>query len=375
ELKGNIRVFCRARPVDEESEETCLKFGNTLEDNNKISLSQEKENAMGNTISKSFDFSFDKVFGLLSTQEDVYHEVSQLVQSALDGYSVCIFAYGQTGSGKTYTMEGPDCPSENDLGIIPRALEQIYAETVRLSSKGWKYELNAQFVEIYNEQLYDMLQGVAVGKQNPDIQNNASSDASSKSVKSNAKSRSTKVEIKQGSDGLAYVSGCTKVPVESADCVSKLLQKAQENRRVAATQCNERSSRSHCVFTLFITGHNSATTETVSSALNLIDLAGSERLSQSQSTGDRLKETQAINKSLSSLGDVIFSISNGDKHIPYRNSKLTHLLMPALGAGNSKTLMFVCINPNNKNSQETLCSLRFAAKVNSCHIGTAIKQG
>ncbi|OLY79593.1 Kinesin-like protein klpA [Smittium mucronatum] len=363
ELKGNIRVFCRSRPISDSGiEKSCLSFSEDSLDSKSIGVSQLKESATGQSVSKDVSFTFDHVFQPSESQDAVYDEVSQLIQSALDGYSVCIFAYGQTGSGKTFTMEGPDkINSPSDKGIIPRALEQIYAETLRLSNKDWDYQLTAQFVEIYNEQLFDLLGDSSASDKR----------VTRKQVPTDQQSAKPKIEIRQSTDGTSYVSGCSLTNVDSASSVSSLLAKSALNRRVASTECNERSSRSHCVFSLFIKGKNSQTGESVSSTLNLIDLAGSERLNNSKSTGERLKETQAINKSLSSLGDVIMALSNGEKHVPFRNSKLTHLLMPSLSSGNSKIMMFVCVAPDESSVQETLCSLRFAAKVNNCHIGTA----
>ncbi|KAJ1735325.1 kinesin-like nuclear fusion protein [Coemansia biformis] len=362
ELKGNIRVFCRVRPLMGEDADGASAQPIKLpecEEKNQIELSQTSENALGRATSKAFPFKFDRVFGSESTQDAVFEEVSQLIQSALDGYPVCIFAYGQTGSGKTHTMQGPDAISAEDmdaavLGIIPRAVKQIYANTSKLAERGWEYTLEGQFVEIYNEAIQDLLA--------PSVRGAAGSD------------KQAKLDIYQDSEGRTRVKNVTAVSVDSAERVHWLLARAAENRTVAATNCNERSSRSHSVFTLYLRGRNSLTGESSSGVLNLIDLAGSERLSSSGSSGDRLKETQAINKSLACLGDVIAALAKGNRHIPYRNSKLTHLLQESLGAGNSKTLMFVCVSPSAASAQESLCSLQFATKVNSCQIGTARRQ-
>ncbi|ORX94060.1 kinesin-domain-containing protein [Basidiobolus meristosporus CBS 931.73] len=346
ELKGNIRVFCRVRPLLGAELSDSISHIHFPDDQKSIELNQTQTSADGSkTTSKTFPFQFDKVFQPTVSQPEVFGEISQLVQSALDGYPVCIFAYGQTGSGKTFTMEGPDHPNKENMGMIPRAVMQIYETATALEEKGWKYTMEGQFVEIYNEAIHDLLGAGEVGK---------------------------KHDIRHLPNGKTILTDVTTLMLDTPDKVSELMKKAGQNRAVAATQCNDRSSRSHSVFTLRLTGNNTLTGEVSEGILNLIDLAGSERLSSSKATGDRLKETQAINKSLSSLGDVIYALANKESHIPYRNSKLTYLLQNSLG-GNSKTLMFVNISPLPSNFGETLCSLRFATKVNNCQIGTARK--
>ncbi|KAG2569028.1 hypothetical protein PVAP13_7NG367400 [Panicum virgatum] len=349
ELKGNIRVFCRVRPL--------LRFDGDSNgpEGASISFPTSVESA-GRAIDlmnqgQKLSFSYDKVFDHNASQEDVFVEISQLVQSALDGYKVCIFAYGQTGSGKTYTMMGKS--GIDQKGIIPRSLEQIFKTSQSLESQGWKYSMQASMLEIYNESIRDLL---APGRPN-------SFDMTT----------SKQYTIKHDSHGNTTVSDLTIIDVFSIADVTNLLEKASHSRSVGKTQMNEQSSRSHFVFTLKISGSNENTGQHVQGVLNLIDLAGSERLAKSGSTGDRLKETQSINKSLSALSDVIFAIGKGDDHVPFRNSKLTYLLQPCLG-GDSKTLMFVNISPEASSVGETICSLRFASRVNACEIGIPRRQ-
>ncbi|WYZ46599.1 hypothetical protein EsH8_IX_000824 [Colletotrichum jinshuiense] len=343
ELKGNIRVMCRVRPVLNPSEGAPAKV--TFPDEKtsaEIALQTQEVNSFGDVSNKNISFEFDRVFDPAAQNQDVFDEISQLVQSALDGYNVCIFCYGQTGSGKTHTMSSQD-------GMIPRATHMIYDTVTKLREKSWTYSMEGSFIEVYNEELNDLL-----------TPNGRESDG-----------KGRKLEIRHDdARKQTTVLNCKTVSLDSADTVEVMLAEAQNNRSVAATKANERSSRSHSVFILKLVGFNSATGERCEGTLNLVDLAGSERLKHSQAEGARMRETQNINKSLSCLGDVIEALGKKSGHIPYRNSKLTHLLQYSLG-GNSKTLMFVMVSPLEAHLKETVTSLRFATKVHNTHIGTA----
>ena len=335
ELKGNIRVMCRVRPVLDTSEgdEAKIAFPDFKTSSQIDVTGPEEKSSLGIVSRKVIPFEFDRVFDPSMHNEEVFGEISQLVQSALDGYNVCIFCYGQTGSGKTYTMSSPD-------GMIPRATHMIYDTITKLQEKSWTYTMEGSFVEVYNEELHDLL---TPGRE---------SDG-----------RTKKLEIRHDdARKQTAVLNCKTVALDSPDKVETMLRQAQSNRSVAATKANERSSRSHSVFILKLVGENSATNERCEGTLNLVDLAGSERLKHSQAEGERMKETQSINKSLACLGDVIEALGRGSAHIPYRNSKLTHLLQYSLG-GNSKTLMFVMVSPLEAHLKETITSLRFATKV------------
>ncbi|NWQ72301.1 CTK2 protein, partial [Neopipo cinnamomea] len=317
ELKGNIRVFCRVRPVlPEESERQRglqhLHF--SPQDPKALVLTRPDESHVGRERRPElrYDFSFDRVFPPGASQQEIFQEIQLLVQSALDGFPVCILTYGQTGSGKTFTMEGPEpAGSPESRGMIPRAVRHLFQSTHDLAGKGWQYRFSASFLEIYNESLRDLLLGK--GQRQPDLDIR---------------------RVSPGSDEL-HVPNLTWVPVETEEQVLELLQRAGSQRSVARTGLNDRSSRSHCVFQLRIRGEQQARDLHCASSLTLVDLAGSERLEKSGSVGNRLRETQSINSSLSTLGLVITALCNKEQHIPYRNSKLTFLLQNCLG-GNAK---------------------------------------
>ncbi|XP_006202180.1 kinesin-like protein KIFC1 isoform X1 [Vicugna pacos] len=363
ELKGNIRVFCRVRPVlpgESTPPPGFLLFppgpGGPSDPPTRLSLfrSDERRGTLSGAPAPitRHDFSFDRVFPPGSGQDEVFEEISMLVQSALDGYPVCIFAYGQTGSGKTFTMEGGPGGDTQMEGLIPRALRHLFSVAQELSGQGWTYSFVASYVEIYNETVRDLL---ATGTR---------------------KGQVGECEIRRagpGSEELT-VTNARYVPVSCEKEVEALLHLARQNRAVARTAQNERSSRSHSVFQLQISGEHTGRGLQCGAPLSLVDLAGSERLDPGLALGpgerERLRETQAINSSLSTLGLVIMALSNKESHVPYRNSKLTYLLQNSLG-GSAKMLMFVNISPLEENVSESLNSLRFASKVNQCVIGTA----
>jgi len=245
-------------------------------------------------------------------------------------------------------------------GIIPRAVEQILSQAKVLVKQKWTFSLSASFLEIYNENLKDLLTALAKNERKG--------------------SQSAKLAIKRNREGKSYVEGLTEVPIDTSNeeigsqQLEALMAAAARARSVASTKMNAQSSRSHSVFMLHIRGYNGETSAEVHGSLNLCDLAGSERLDRSGANTDakRLRETQSINKSLSCLGDVFNALAQGASHIPYRNSKLTYLLQDCL-SGDGKALMFVNLSPTTESSNESLCSLRFAQRVNQVELGKPTK--
>jgi len=332
DLKGNIRVFTRARPMDpgHESGEGHREGVKVVNDMTLQAL---------DAVSKGMrSFDFDCVFGPASSQEEVFQETEGLVTSVLDGFNVCIFAYGQTGSGKTFTMEGP----QDNPGVNLRALGRLF-EIKQEKADSKAIAIQASAIEIYNEAVRDLL--------GDDPQR--------------------KLDIKQGAQG-TYVQDLVQADVASPADVEALMQRARSNRSTFSTNMNEHSSRSHSILTVYVDAKDLATGERTRSKLHLVDLAGSERLSKSGATGDRLLEAQAINKSLSALGDVIQALQTKQAHVPYRNSKLTYLMSDSIG-GNAKTLMILAVSPSTYNAQETITTLRWGQRAMKVTTGPATK--
>ncbi|XP_043723345.1 kinesin-like protein KIN-14L [Telopea speciosissima] len=335
DLKGNIRVYCRIRPTFNAESKGVVDF--VGEDGSLVIVDPAKPQRDPEKA-----FHFNRVYGPTATQEEVFQDVKPLIRSVMDGYNVCIFAYGQTGSGKTHTMCGPSGGSMKDRGINYHALNDLFNISCKRRDI-MDYDVDIQMVEIYNEQVRDLL-----------VED----------------SSSTKLEIRTcTSNGGLTLPGATMYPVKSTGDVLNLMKLGELNRVVSSTALNNQSSRSHSILTVHVQGKDKSGS-ILRSCLHLVDLAGSERVDKSEVTGDRLKEAQHINKSLSCLGDVITALAQKNSHIPYRNSKLTQLLQDSLG-GRAKTLMFAHVSPEADSYGETISTLKFAQRVSAVELGVA----
>lgn len=272
-----------------------------------------------------------------ASQDMVFKDLGQgVLDNAFKGFNCSLFAYGQTGSGKSFSMVGYG-PNK---GIVPITCDVLF-QTMEASDGSVKFEVTFSMLEIYNEQVRDLL------------------------IKTNPKGG---LPVRQNpKEGIFFVQGLTKTAVGSYKEIEKRIEDGTNNRTVAATQMNATSSRAHTVVTIQfdqISKNDMGQETKKSSVINLVDLAGSERADSTGATGDRLKEGANINKSLSALGNVISALADlsmGKKKImvPYRDSVLTKLLQNALG-GNSKTIMIAALSPADINFDETVGTLRYA---------------
>ena len=336
EMVGNLRVYCRVRPASKAEQENELSV--EVKGSDKV-IVKDHESDRGDTKT----YNFTQVYGMNSTQEEVFKDTETLMTSVLDGYNVCIFAYGQSGTGKTFTMEG----NEEHPGLVPRAIARIF-EDIQSRTTNYQHDVFVSMIEIYNESIRDLLR--------------------------DPKADTSKIKYDIMRDPLVgmYVKDLTSEQIHTASHAKNLMKQGNVNRAVASTGLNDQSSRSHMIVTLTVRTKNLKSGDNYVGKLSLVDLAGSERLAKSQTTGQAQKETMAINKSLSALGTVIASLATSEKHVPYRDSKLTYLLQDSLG-GNSKTLMFVNCGPAQANCAETINSLNFASRAKSVALGKATK--
>ncbi|CZT05795.1 probable kinesin-related protein bimC [Rhynchosporium graminicola] len=334
ETNINVVVRCRGRNEREVRENSGVVLSTTAVKGNSLELS------MGPSALSNKTYHFDKVFSSAADQAMIYDDVvTPILDEMLAGYNCTIFAYGQTGTGKTYTMSGDMNETFGMLsdaaGIIPRALHALFN---KLEIDDAEASVKCSFIELYNEELRDLI--------SPD---------------ENAKLKIYDDNTKKGHSS-TIVQGMEESHIKSAIDGIKLLQDGSHKRQVAATKCNDLSSRSHTVFTVTAyikrTGENGE--DYISAGkLNLVDLAGSENIQRSGAENKRAAEAGLINKSLLTLGRVINALVDRGSHIPYRESKLTRLLQDSLG-GRTKTCIIATVSPAKSNLEETISTLDYA---------------
>jgi len=334
--KSNVRVVLRARPTANFANEN-FQFN---EGSDSIDMRVAKEEAEGavNNKQESWHFKVDKVL-VNASQEQVFETcAADVVKSVMDGYNGTILAYGQTGAGKTHTMTGGHVGFA-DRGVVPRAISKIYSEAASRPENNITIRLS--YAEIYNELMFDLLTDVGVSDQSGDL------------------------AIAEDARGNIQVRGLSTAVVGTEEEALHTFFQGDTNRHVAEHALNKGSTRSHCVFTIYVESRSrvESSEKVIFSKLHLIDLAGSERVKKTGSDGVVLKEATYINKSLTFLEQVVVALGNRNRdHVPYRQSKLTHMLKDSLG-GNCKTTMISNVWPEGNKIEETASTLRFATRM------------
>merc|ERR1739838_404004 len=317
-----IKVMCRFRPLNQSERNRGDAFLAKFPSQESVIFGS------GNTKT----FTFDRVFGPTTTQEQVYIAGAKpIVKDVLDGYNGTIFAYGQTSSGKTHTMEGV---LHNDTlrGIVPRIVDDIFNHIYGMD-ENLEFHIKVSYFEIYLDKVRDLLD---VTKQN--------------------------LSVHEDKNRVPYVKGCTERFVATPEEVLETIDYGKSNRHVAVTNMNEHSSRSHSIFLINVKQVNTLTETKLTGKLYLVDLAGSEKVGKTGAEGQLLDEARNINKSLSALGMVISALADGRKsHIPYRDSKMTRILQDSLG-GNCRTTIFICCSGASYNDAETRSTMMFGIR-------------
>lgn len=350
DVKGNIRVFCRIRPLsDRETQEDSIVT--EVVDSMALALVNGRHDER---------FCFDAVFSP-GSQQEVFEDCQDLVQSALDGYNITTFAYGQTGAGKTFTMYGVP----GNEGIMQRMAREVFA---RIDAERNRFEatVTASIMELYQNEIVDLL---AARPASPREWSPAKTgqEARRKSFSSASNKLAPQFDPKTG---LVRVENLTEELCDTPETLLAVFERGISFRSVSATALNSKSSRSHLMASIRISRVNIETQALTQAKIMMCDLAGSERVKKSEAAGEVLREAIEINKSLSALGDVMAALTTQQKHIPYKNHKLTQLMQDAIG-GTSKTLMLVNCSPASSNFEETQTALKYASRAKNCRPRTA----
>uniref|UniRef100_A0A7S3K768 Kinesin-like protein n=1 Tax=Aureoumbra lagunensis TaxID=44058 RepID=A0A7S3K768_9STRA len=337
-VEEGISVYLRIRPTKRPSKFYSVVEGKRMQW--EIPLEEVPNSEFINNTRTKFAFKFDHVLPMDISQEQVFERVGKkVVSNALDGFNSTVFAYGQTGSGKTYTLTG-GAERYEDRGIIPRALTMIFQEFRERSDMKWTAHVS--YMEIYNEQGYDLLDPSHDTKNVTDL---------------------PRVKMLEDEHGNFHLKNLSMHRTNSEEEALNLLFLGDTNRAISETAMNQASSRSHCMFTVFFEGRRVGSDRVLRSKLNMVDLAGSERCHKTKSDGQTLREAQYINTSLFFLEMVIVALNEKSReHIPYRNSMMTTVLRDSLG-GNCKTVMIATVSAEREQTDEAISTCRFAQRV------------